>query len=135
MFNLQVKFAVFVKLARAVGVPFVVLIVGLYVLFETAAVLANVWLKEWTDDPGLANLTALPANSSQRARRNDLYVGVYGALGVAQSMRVLIHIVHTTHLLLTVILCFVNTIIKNVLKHSTHGCVGIRRSSKPINMI
>ncbi|XP_041353920.1 multidrug resistance-associated protein 1-like isoform X2 [Gigantopelta aegis] len=85
----RVKFAVFIKLARAIGIPFVFLIIGLYILFETAAVMANVWLSEWTDDASLANFTALPVNSSERTDKNDFYVGIYGAFGVAQSIFVI----------------------------------------------
>lgn len=70
---------------QSVGYGFALLIVIVYVLYEAAAVLANIWLSKWTDDPDLNNLTAFPANSSQRLDRNNYYLALYGGLGAGQG--------------------------------------------------
>lgn len=82
---LQVRWDVFKEYARSVGYGYALLIVVIYALYEAGAVLANIWLSEWTDDPDLNNLTAFPANSSQRQDRNNYYLALYGGFGAAQS--------------------------------------------------
>ena len=67
------------------GYIYGLLIVVVYVLYEAAAVLANIELSDWTDDPDLNNLTIFPANSSQRLDRNNYYLALYGGFGAAQS--------------------------------------------------
>ena len=81
----QVRWDVFREYARSVGYIYVLFIVILYLLYEAAAVLANIWLSEWTDDPDLKNLTIFPANSSERLDRNNYYLILYGGFGAAQS--------------------------------------------------
>ena len=79
----------FKEYARSVGYIYVLFIVILYLLYEAAAVLANIWLSAWTDDPDLNNLTVFPANSSERLDRNNYYLILYGGFGAAQSKKML----------------------------------------------
>nr|KAG5699388.1 hypothetical protein BaRGS_008296 [Batillaria attramentaria] len=58
------------------GYGFTLLVIIVYILYEAGAVLANIWLSLWTDDPDLNNLTAFPANSSERLDRNNYYLGI-----------------------------------------------------------
>ena len=70
---------------RAVGFKYVALLFILYGAFEVVVVYSNIWLTDWTSDPSLQNLTLWPAVSQERRSKNDLYVGVYAGLGVAQG--------------------------------------------------
>ncbi|XP_048239875.1 multidrug resistance-associated protein 1-like [Haliotis rufescens] len=85
----RVKWNVFMTFGRAVGLKYVGLIFTLYGLYEAAAVIGNVWLSEWTDDAQLNDMTALPYNSTERLDRNNYYLGIYGALGAAQTIFVM----------------------------------------------
>ncbi|KAK3589166.1 hypothetical protein CHS0354_018871 [Potamilus streckersoni] len=85
-----VKWSVIVAYARAVGIKFTVLIFMLYGCFQATAVYASIWLSDWTADPQLQNLTVFPANSAERRNRNDYFLGVYGGLGGAQAVFVLV---------------------------------------------
>jgi hypothetical protein len=84
-FLLQVAFEVFKEYVRSVGYWYGLIIILLYVMYEACAVLANIFLSRWTDDPDLNNLTTFPANSSAREDRNAYYLTLYGGFGVAQS--------------------------------------------------
>ena len=81
----QVNKGVYLELARALGLKYSVVMVALYTVYNVGALGGNLWLSAWTDDPELTNTTALPADSARRARLNDFYLGIYAALGVAQS--------------------------------------------------
>lgn len=81
----QVRWDVFKEYAHSVGYSYALIIVLVYALYEASAVLANIWLSNWTDDSQLNNLTALPANSSARQERNNHYLYLYGGMGAAQG--------------------------------------------------
>jgi hypothetical protein len=81
----QVDKGVYLELARALGLKFVVVMVTLFVLYQVASLGGNMWLSVWTDDGELSNVTGLPSNSSRRADLNNFYLGVYASLGIAQS--------------------------------------------------
>ncbi|KAK7486632.1 hypothetical protein BaRGS_00022157, partial [Batillaria attramentaria] len=87
----KVRWDVFKMYAHSAGYGFTLLVIIVYILYEAGAVLANIWLSLWTDDPDLNNLTAFPANSSERLDRNNYYLGMYGAFGAAQTICVLIY--------------------------------------------
>ena len=83
----QVRWGVLLAYAKAVGLKFSVLIVLLYGSYQGFAVWANIWLTRWTSNPDLQSLDKLPADSKERRDKNDYYLGIYGALGVAQGRK------------------------------------------------
>ena len=68
------------------GLKFSVLIVLLYGTYQGFAVWANLWLTNWTSNADLQDLDKYPADSQERRDKNDYYLGIYGAFGVAQGM-------------------------------------------------
>lgn len=71
----QVKFQVYLEYAKAVGPLLSVLICFLYGCQSAAAIGANIWLSQWTND-ALGNRTQETVH---------MRVGVYAALGIAQG--------------------------------------------------
>lgn len=49
-------------------------------IFQSFSISSNVWLSKWSDD----NLT--DANGTIDTHQRDMYLGVYGALGLGQGM-------------------------------------------------
>ncbi|XP_039105180.1 canalicular multispecific organic anion transporter 1 isoform X5 [Hyaena hyaena] len=80
----KVKLAIYLKYLQAMGWCLIFFIIGAYVTNSVAYIGSNLWLSTWTNDSKMYNGTNYPA--SQR----DLRVGVYGALGVAQGVSVLL---------------------------------------------
>ncbi|KAK7108692.1 hypothetical protein V1264_016377 [Littorina saxatilis] len=87
----KVRWDVFKEYGKSVGYVYALIIVVVYLLYEASAVLANIWLSQWTDDPDLNNLTVFPANSSERLDRNNYYLYLYGGFGAAQTIFVIIY--------------------------------------------
>uniref|UniRef100_A0A2C9KCN4 ABC transporter domain-containing protein n=1 Tax=Biomphalaria glabrata TaxID=6526 RepID=A0A2C9KCN4_BIOGL len=60
----------------------------MFALFQLSSVLGNVWLSKWTGDQQIesGNITA-----TQLMEKNRMYLSVYGALGAAQALFVLIY--------------------------------------------
>lgn len=83
-FALQMGWSIFSEYIHAVGTRFIVLIVSSVIAFQATAVYANVWLSEWTDDLLLGNDTIDHEGAMYRSR-NDLYLGIYGFLGIIQG--------------------------------------------------
>ncbi|XP_048728231.2 multidrug resistance-associated protein 1-like [Ostrea edulis] len=81
----SVKLSVFITYARAIGTPYFVLYMVLYVLFTAASVFSNTWISYWTEDDTLNNITVF-GNSSLRREKNDFYFGIYGGLGGIQAV-------------------------------------------------
>ena len=71
------KLSVFMAYMRAMGIPIALLIAFLSILNYTASVGANLWLSDWSND--------VPVNGTVDPKQRDLRLGVYGALGLAQS--------------------------------------------------
>lgn len=44
---------------------------------------ASIWLSEWTDDPFLKNHSNV--QDAEYTRKNYLYLGIYGVMGVVQG--------------------------------------------------
>lgn len=70
----QVKMTVYGYYMRAIGSGLTALTILFYVGSQTCTVLSNIWLSKWSED----------VNSTQPAVR-DLYLGVYGGLGIGQG--------------------------------------------------
>ncbi|XP_048239473.1 ATP-binding cassette sub-family C member 2-like [Haliotis rufescens] len=86
----KVTLNVFLAYGRAIGLWTVVFSLIMYALFQVMSVMSASWLSKWTDDTSLNNLTLLPSNSSGRLEKNNYYLGVYGVLGVAQTVFIMI---------------------------------------------
>ncbi|XP_033988993.1 canalicular multispecific organic anion transporter 2 isoform X3 [Trematomus bernacchii] len=71
----RVKSKVFLEYAKAVGILLSVFICFLYGCQSAAAIGANIWLSQWTND----------ALTNQTQENIHLRVGVYAALGIAQG--------------------------------------------------
>ncbi|XP_077481255.1 ATP-binding cassette sub-family C member 3 isoform X2 [Stigmatopora argus] len=76
----RVKLKVFLEYAKAVGLLLSVLICILYGCQSAAAIGANIWLSEWTND----------ALRNQTEDNVNMRVGVYAALGITQGILVMI---------------------------------------------
>ncbi|XP_046577436.1 multidrug resistance-associated protein 1-like isoform X2 [Haliotis rubra] len=72
--------------AKAIGLWIVLFSLVMYASFQAMSVTSTTWLSKWTDDISLNNLTILPSNSSERMEKNNYYLGIYGVLGVAQTV-------------------------------------------------
>ncbi|XP_049916465.1 ATP-binding cassette sub-family C member 3 isoform X4 [Epinephelus moara] len=76
----RVKTKVYLEYAKAVGPLLSVLICLLYGCQSAAAIGANIWLSQWTND----------ASRNQTKENVNMRVGVYAALGIAQGILVMI---------------------------------------------
>ncbi|KAM7371220.1 hypothetical protein PAMP_010709 [Pampus punctatissimus] len=76
----RVKTKVYLEYAKAVGPLLSVIICCLYGCQSAAAIGANIWLSQWTND----------AARNQTKENVHMRVGVYAALGIAQGILVLI---------------------------------------------
>ncbi|KAK7503044.1 hypothetical protein BaRGS_00005670, partial [Batillaria attramentaria] len=86
----RVSLSVYMELARALGGRYALLMLVLFTIYNIASLGGNLWLSAWTDDTELSN-SSLPADSSRRQDLNSFYLGVYAALGVAQTVFVVIY--------------------------------------------
>ncbi|XP_004625600.2 canalicular multispecific organic anion transporter 1 [Octodon degus] len=80
----KVKFSVYMKYLRAMKWCSILCIIFFFIMNFVAFIASNLWLSAWTRDSLIYNSTNYPA--SQR----DLRIGVYGGLGVAQAVFVLV---------------------------------------------
>ncbi|XP_059180053.1 ATP-binding cassette sub-family C member 3 isoform X2 [Centropristis striata] len=76
----RVKGKVYLEYAKAVGLPLSVFICFLYGCQSAAAIGANIWLSQWTND----------ASTNQTKKNVNMRVGVYAALGIAQGLLVMV---------------------------------------------
>ncbi|XP_023349637.1 canalicular multispecific organic anion transporter 2 isoform X2 [Eurytemora carolleeae] len=76
----NVKFSIYSYYARSIGYAATIAILVCFTLNQGFAVGSNLWLSRWSNDIRAANDTRL----------RNMYLGVYGALGVLQSVFVLI---------------------------------------------
>lgn len=82
---LQVKWSTFADFAKGIGYRWVVLLLWLFVVQQSAERLGEVTLSQWTDDPKLSNLTALHSDSADRMDLNKYYITVLIAYGVTHG--------------------------------------------------
>ncbi|XP_015100143.3 ATP-binding cassette sub-family C member 2 isoform X2 [Vicugna pacos] len=87
----KVKFSIYLKYLQAIGWHSMFFIIFGLVLYSVAFIGSNLWLSAWTRDSTMFNSTNYPAS------RRDLRVGVYGALGLAQGVFVLISNLWSVH--------------------------------------
>ncbi|XP_037660285.1 canalicular multispecific organic anion transporter 1 isoform X1 [Choloepus didactylus] len=87
----KVKFTVYLKYLQAIGWCSIFFIIFAYMMNFAFFIGSNLWLSAWTSDSKTFNGTNYPA--SQR----DMRIGVYGALGLAQGLSVLIGNLWSAH--------------------------------------
>lgn len=63
----------------------VCLAIGLMVLNAAVNVYSSIWLSQWTNDPRFLKATMARYTDTDRQEAVNMYLGVYGGLGVAQS--------------------------------------------------
>ncbi len=81
----RVKFSIYVYYAKALGAGISVGSVAFYALFQLFTVGANLWLSVWSEDE---TATEIP--------RRNMYLSVYGVLGILQSSCILIAVILIT---------------------------------------
>jgi len=79
----QVSFSVYWLYVKSLGVTLSGVMLGFFLLAQVASIVSNVWLSEWTSDPLLKNATL--SNTSQFTSRQNLFLGIYGALSGSQG--------------------------------------------------
>uniref|UniRef100_A0A669PUM0 ATP binding cassette subfamily C member 2 n=1 Tax=Phasianus colchicus TaxID=9054 RepID=A0A669PUM0_PHACC len=77
--NSLVKFSMYLRYLRAVGLGFSFCVAMSYVADYVAYVGTNLWLSAWTDDAERYQ------NETYPVQQRDLRIGVFGALGVSQG--------------------------------------------------
>lgn len=87
----KVKFSIYLKYLQAVGWGSMFFIILAYMMNSVAYIGSNLWLSAWTSDSQVFNGSNYPA--SQR----DMRIGVFGALGLAQGLFVLISSIWSTY--------------------------------------
>ncbi|KAH1009382.1 hypothetical protein HUJ04_001743 [Dendroctonus ponderosae] len=75
----SVSWQVYKHYIMSIGVVIVIITVFLNMLFQGFSIGSNVWLGIWADDTKMVD-----SNGTVDTARRDLYLGVYGALGVGQ---------------------------------------------------
>jgi ABC-type multidrug transport system fused ATPase/permease subunit len=85
----KVKWSMYWELVKGVGVGHTCLIIFLFACYHIAYNFTNIWLTNWNDDVGLSNFTSWPEDSKARKDRNVYYIGIYTALGLAQTIFVI----------------------------------------------
>lgn len=85
------KFSIYLKYLQAMGWSSMFFIILFYMMNSVSYIGSNLWLSAWTSDSQIFNGTNYPA--SQR----DMRIGVFGTLGLAQGLFVLISSIWSTY--------------------------------------
>ncbi|XP_067909266.1 canalicular multispecific organic anion transporter 1 isoform X2 [Heterodontus francisci] len=80
----KVKYSVYWKYLRAIGWLYSLIIIMMYIAQNAATIGQNLWLSDWTNDASHYDNTTYPA--SERDQR----IGIFGVLGLAQAIFVLL---------------------------------------------
>uniref|UniRef100_A0ABM0GWV9 Multidrug resistance-associated protein 1-like n=1 Tax=Saccoglossus kowalevskii TaxID=10224 RepID=A0ABM0GWV9_SACKO len=81
----HVKFNVFWAYIKSMGILLTILVCFLYSGNTAFAIRTNFWLARWSQEPTI--------NGTQDPSKRDLYLGVYGALGICQAILAYSHLV------------------------------------------
>ncbi|XP_073979857.1 multidrug-Resistance like Protein 1 isoform X7 [Rhodnius prolixus] len=79
-----VKWEVYAHYLRSIGTFLTVATIVLNVIFQGFAIGSNLWLSVWSSD----NSTMVNGTQDQDTSKRDLYLEVYGALGLGQSIAI-----------------------------------------------
>ncbi|XP_059143338.1 multidrug resistance-associated protein 1-like [Physella acuta] len=85
----KVRYSVFLVYFKAIGYAATIFFFTFFAGYQAVNVYSSIWLSEWTADDILTNRSL--SNTSQYQDRNDLYLGVYGALGAGQAILILFY--------------------------------------------
>uniref|UniRef100_A0A8C3LI24 Canalicular multispecific organic anion transporter 1 n=1 Tax=Chrysolophus pictus TaxID=9089 RepID=A0A8C3LI24_CHRPC len=87
----KVKFSMYLRYLRAVGLGFSFCVAMSYVGDYVAYVGTNLWLSAWTDDAERYQ------NETYPVQQRDLRIGVFGALGVSQALFLFLATILSSH--------------------------------------
>uniref|UniRef100_A0A669PY13 ATP binding cassette subfamily C member 2 n=1 Tax=Phasianus colchicus TaxID=9054 RepID=A0A669PY13_PHACC len=87
----KVKFSMYLRYLRAVGLGFSFCVAMSYVADYVAYVGTNLWLSAWTDDAERYQ------NETYPVQQRDLRIGVFGALGVSQALFLFLATILSSH--------------------------------------
>ncbi|XP_015144307.2 ATP-binding cassette sub-family C member 2 isoform X1 [Gallus gallus] len=87
----KVKFSMYLRYLRAVGLGFSFCVAMSYVGEYAAYVGTNLWLSAWTDDAERYR------NETYPVQQRDLRIGVFGALGVSQALFLFLATILSSH--------------------------------------
>jgi ATP-binding cassette subfamily C (CFTR/MRP) protein 1 len=76
----SVKLSVYNYYAKSIGLVATAFSIAFHVIYQGFSVGSNIWLSEWSDDPHASNETSV----------RNMYLGVYGVLGVMQSISIMV---------------------------------------------
>ena len=85
----QVSLSVYWLYAKSLGIMLSLGMFMFFLLSQAASIYSNIWLSQWTSDPVIMNETL--SNTSQFTNRQNMFIGVYGALNGTQGT-ILIHV-------------------------------------------
>ncbi|XP_055866421.1 multidrug resistance-associated protein 1-like isoform X2 [Biomphalaria glabrata] len=85
----KVKYSVFLVYFKAIGLWATLFFFSFFAGYQAANVYSSIWLSDWTADSVLNNRSL--SNTSEYSNRNDMYLGVYGALGAGQALLILLY--------------------------------------------
>lgn len=80
----EVNLKVYMRYVQAMGFVLTFLMLLFGILYQFSSIFSSVWLRNWTQDPLLMNVSNL--NTSAYTAQTNYYLGIYGALGVAQAI-------------------------------------------------
>lgn len=109
----KVKLNVYITYAKSIGLMSSLLVLALYFLFQVFAVFGNIWLSWWSEDR-LADKSP-KANGTEPESKLDIYLGVYGSIGIAQALFVLGYSIVASFSLLKGAKCLQEDMLGNVL--------------------
>ena len=73
----------FVDYFRAIGFLATAFFFSFFAGYQGFSVYSSIWLADWTSDPLLNNVSL--SNTTKYSDTNNMYLGVYGALGGGQG--------------------------------------------------
>ncbi|KAH1017951.1 hypothetical protein HUJ05_008526 [Dendroctonus ponderosae] len=79
----NVKWDVYWYYLGAIGIAFIVGTILFSIGFQVFGIATNVWLGMWSEDPNMV------VDGKVDAALRDMYLGVYGALGIGQALSIL----------------------------------------------
>jgi ATP-binding cassette, subfamily C (CFTR/MRP), member 1 len=75
-----VKWSTYIYYAKSVGFAATAVSITFYVIYQGFSVGSNIWLSAWSDDP----------RASDEPGVRNMYLGVYGVLGIMQSISIMV---------------------------------------------
>ena len=83
----KVKLSVLISYIKSLKWQLAATFMTFFLIYQAATIGANFWLTTWTEDKTFVNY---PSNSSEYKSKQDMYLGGYGGIGVAQALFILL---------------------------------------------